>query len=158
MGIDYSAGYADVIEWDQVAQLVPQEAAEFMAVVDKHKSVEDAQHVLAGLARCYQFDPPETDELRTAINCETDAEEDTAMAELQAAYASLRAAFAGATSIAKTTSQLELGIGYHDSQSQGCRGDELDGVYWYVDGAQELSPAGRQFEKLFLRKFFTSWG
>src|SRR5438874_1779855 len=124
MGIDYCAGYADVIEWDAIVQLVPQAAADFLAEIDKHKGNEDVDYVLAGLARCYRFSEEDPEELRSVLSCGALAEEDAAIEEVKAAFKKLRNAFRQATRVAK--SQLELHIGYHDSQNQGCRGDEID--------------------------------
>src|SRR5437899_1112531 len=114
---------------------------------------------------CWPVWPDVTSFLRRIpTNCdrrlyyETEAEEVAAIVEITAAYRSLQVAFTVATSIAATSSNLALGIGYHDSENQGCRGDEIHGVYWYFDGAFELSPAGKKFNGQFERKFFTSWG
>ena len=158
MGIDYCAGYADVIEWDANVELVPQAAAEFMATINKHKGDEDADWLLTGLAKCFQFSDEQEDEIRSVLLCDTRAEEDQAVTEIKSAYRQLQEAFSRATLLAGTQSNLQLNIAYHDSESQGCRGDEVDGVFWCVDGAYELSPAGRQFQDKFERKFFTSWG
>jgi hypothetical protein len=77
--------------------------------------------------------------------------------EILAAFGALGEAFERATTV--DGAGLELGIATHDSQNQGCRGDELDGVYYYIaDGAWQLSSAGRKFRESFLRKHFTAWG
>jgi hypothetical protein len=167
MGIDYSADYADVIEWNAIVELAPEAAAEFMATINKHKGDEEADYLLQHLAFTIQYDlcgDPSREEAPTElINAMSGWHNDEAVdvrvaKEILAAFRKLRAAFSEATNIPTTTSRLELGIAYHDSENQGCRGDELDGVYWYVDGAYELSPAGRKFKRKFERRFFTAWG
>ena len=50
---------------------------------------------------------------------------------------------------------LGLGIGYKEKED---RGDEVDGVYWSVDGVYELTKAGRKWESKICRKFWTNWG
>jgi hypothetical protein len=158
MGIDYCAGYADVIEWNAIVELMPQAAAQFLETINRHKADEDPEYVLAGLARCFQFSEEQEDELRSVLLCDTSDEEDEAVTEIKSAYRQLQEAFGTATLQPGKLSKLRLSIGYHDSESQGCRGDEIDGVYWSVDGAYVLSPAGQQFQDKFNRKFFTSWG
>jgi hypothetical protein len=175
MGIDYSAGYADVIEWDAIEKIVPQVAAEFLETVNKYKGDEDADYLLRHLALTVQYDldgDPSTDkEPAELINAlcgwhEDEADDARVAKEILAAFNELRAAFATATTVSVPGAEpmrversgLSLGIGYHDCESHGCRGDEVDGIYWYVDGAYQLSPAGRKFQDKFQRKFFTSWG
>ena len=158
MGIDYSAGYADVIEWDAIVELVPPAAAEFMETINTHQGEEDIQLLLTGLAKCYQFSEEQDDEIRSVLLCDTRIEEDDAVTQVKSAYRKLQAAFSSATLLPGTQSKLQLHIGYHDSECQGCRGDDVHGVYWCVGGAYELSPAGLKFQDKFERKFFTSWG
>jgi len=42
---------------------------------------------------------------------------------------------------------LDLGIGYHDSDNSGDCYDEVNGVYFFVEGCYQKSPAMEQFEK-----------
>jgi hypothetical protein len=113
--------------WILFWALPPAERAGFLAVIDKYKGVEDSEYLLAGLARCYRFNEADISELRSVLCCQGEAEENAAIAEIQSAYQSLQTAFSAATSIDTTSSRLELAVGYHDSEGQGCRGDEDGG-------------------------------
>jgi hypothetical protein len=162
MGIAYCAGYADVIEWDAVEKIAPQAAADFLAVIDKHGQRD---LLLEGLARTLQYDlchdlssTNKPIELTSELYLDTEEDELKAAQKILAAYAKLQQDFEADTTALPTNSKLTLYVGYHDSEGQGCRGDELDGVYWYVDGAYELSLAGQKYQGKFERRFFTSWG
>ena len=53
---------------------------------------------------------------------------------------------------------LEVFIGFHDSESEGDRYDEVDGVYFAVDGMYELSEAGKKWDGVVERKSFVQLG
>ena len=53
---------------------------------------------------------------------------------------------------------LDLEIRFHDSSSMGDRYDDVDGIFWSLDGVYQLSPAGEKYEKIITRKFFVTFG
>ena len=85
-----------------------------------------------------------------------DAYEAKGVQEVAQALEALKAAFARATAVGD--SHLELSIGYHDAAQDGDRYDEVNGVFWAVDGLYQLSPAGRKFGTKVRRKFFVTFG
>ena len=50
---------------------------------------------------------------------------------------------------------LELSIKYHNKED---RGDEVDGMFWEVDGVYIFSPAGEKYKDKIERKFWTVYG
>ena len=164
MGIDYSACFADVIDWEDVEKLVPAAASSFLAVLDASRGELERDVVLAAFAEsqnCVLPDLPT--ELQQCLLADMSPDDTGAdnhalklAQQLVAALSSLQAAFKAATT--REGAGLSLYVGYHDSENRGCRGDDLDGVYWCVEGAYVLSPAGRAYEYVFERKFFTQWG
>jgi len=71
--------------------------------------------------------------------------------DLVKAYMNLCLAFEKATG-------LTLGLAYHDSESEGDRYDDVDGIYWHVDGMYQLTPAGKKMKKYIKRKNFVQFG
>ena len=123
---------ADVIEWDAIASLCPQEAAEMVAVL-QGISVPDMATALA-------TEEPEwwTDELPAPRR---DA--------IRAAWARLQAAFQKKTRVRHSC--LRLGCGHHNPD-QGGPYDEIAYGFFHLEGCYELSPAGKKFQKLFERR------
>ena len=59
-------------------------------------------------------------------------------ASIEEAWLALQEEFAA------VTGGLTLGINHHDSADCGDRYDEVDGVYWYIEGMYQLTPAGER--------------
>lgn len=165
MGIDYSACYADVIELSEITRIAPQAAEQFAAVLAKYRGGALTVELLESLARTLDEDlggDPSSKATPHVLEGDLSGHhrEEAAPAiarEILTAFCSLREAFRQATIV--DGAGLELGLAAHDSQNQGCRGDEVDGVYYYIaDGAWQLSPAGKKFCNSFSRKHFTAWG
>jgi len=53
---------------------------------------------------------------------------------------------------------LTVFIGYHDSGSNGSCYDAVDGVYWWVDGMYELTPAGDKMKGIVSREGWVTYG
>lgn len=49
-------------------------------------------------------------------------------------------------------------IGYHSADDEGDRYDEINEVYWHMDGVWERTTAGKKYEEEVNRKFFVSFG
>jgi len=128
MGMGYAAAYADVIEDKYIKQFCPKEFEAFTGIVD---------------------------------GCELDLDEFARNAEynfldgydkdLVKAYENLCEAF-------KKETGLEIGLAYHDSGDEGDRYDDIDGIYWWVNGMYELTKAGKKMEKFVERKTFVQFG
>jgi hypothetical protein len=58
----------------------------------------------------------------------------------------------------KKSGGLDLALGFHDSDDRGDRYDEVNGLYWWVDGMYQLTAAGKRFRKDVTRKFFVQFG
>ena len=92
--------------------------------------------------------------------CELDMEEFARNAEYDLddydkdvvkAYKELCSAFENKTG-------LGLNVAFHNSEDEGDIYDDVDGIYWYVDGMYELTPAGKIMEKYVERKNFVQFG
>lgn len=165
MGIDYCACYADVMEWSDIREIAPQAAADFVAVLEKYRGDEAVDYLLEQLARSVNEDlygdlasREIPHQLLSCLDCSPDVKNVALQAqEILNSFRELCEEFRRKTMV--QGAGLELGIGYHDSHNQGCRGDEIDGVYYYIrDGAWQLTPAGKRFGSKFERKHFTAWG
>lgn len=58
----------------------------------------------------------------------------------------------------KRSTGLELGIGYHNSDDNGDRYDDVNGVYFWVDGMYQLTPEGATLKDVVERKSFVTFG
>jgi len=136
MGHGTSACYADVIDVKQVKKLVPVAYKNFIKVLKKQKvDLED-------FARQYQEDDFQNDICLKGwqILCE---------------------AFANATltkCVYGNSTTLTLRIGFHDIDECGDKYDEVNGVFFFVDGMYQLTGAGMKFDNVVTRKFYTQWG
>ena len=55
------------------------------------------------------------------------------------------------------TKGLDLFVGYHDSGVDGDCYDEVDGGYFVVGGVYEKTPAGKRFADQIVRSFFVTY-
>ena len=58
----------------------------------------------------------------------------------------------------KLKTGLDLAIRFHDSDNQGDCYDDVNGVFWDVDGVYQYSPAGEKFKDFIERKFYVTYG
>jgi hypothetical protein len=130
MGMGYGAAYADVVEEKFIEKTCPKELMTFLNAVEDNDNV-----VLENVAKDLQFN------------------EDNGYVtpKIKKAYKALVAAFNKKTG-------LSLGIGFHDSDENGDRYDEINGVYWSVGGVWQLTPAGKKHESHITRSFFVNFG
>lgn len=131
MGFGYGSNYADVISEENVKKICPKEYKAFIDALEK----EDKD--------LYDF----------AIGDQMGEETSNVLGLV---WNNLCVAFRQATTVGNSC--FDLNIGYHDKDSDGDRYDEVDGYFFSVDGAYQLSPAGEKFEKIFDRKFFVTAG
>lgn len=130
MGMGTSACYADVIDVKHVRKMAPGAYKNFRKVLREQK------------VDIWDF--------ASQMNC-NDCEND----KILSAWNLLVNTFERVTMPDHKTEGLILGIGYHEKED---RNDEIDGIFFSVDNAYELTPAGKKFNKLFNRKFYTQWG
>ena len=71
--------------------------------------------------------------------------------EIKEAYEELQQAFYVATG-------LKVYAHYHNHEDEGDRYDEVNGLYFHVEGVYQLSPAGERNKDKIERKFFVTFG
>lgn len=134
MGMGTYANFADTVTGVFVTETCPDEMAGLLKVLAENDYNLDQLAMSA-------TDGDVQGEL------EVDLDEDVALLVLNA-YDGLAMAFLEAT-------ELNLDIRYKKSED---RGDEVDGVFWEVDGAYELTTAGKKYKDKIERKFWTNFG
>jgi len=134
MGMGSYANYADTVTGVFVTETCPDEMAGLLKVLAENDYNLDRLAMSA-------TDGDVQGEL------EVDLDEDVALLVLNT-YDGLAMAFLKATG-------LDLNIRYKDHED---RGDEVDGVFWEVDGVYERTTAGKKYEKQIERKFWTNFG
>ena len=133
MPMGTSACYADVIDVKEVKKIVPIAFRNFLKVL-KQQQVS-------------------LEKFAAAMNCEECENEKNLDA-----WMFLSNAFERATMPDHKTQGLTLRIGYHDKSENGDHYDEVDGVFFHVDGVYELTPAGKKFDKVINRRYYTEFG
>lgn len=131
MGMGYGAGFAEVIDEDDIRKFCPKEFKELDEAI-KHNKMDIDRNDLAMAGNEMNVH---------SLECP----------EIKAAFDNLCEAFHKKTG-------LGLDIAYRDSESDGDRYDEVDGIYWHVDGMWQLTRAGKKMEKHVERKFFVEFG
>lgn len=158
MGMGYGGNYADVVEQAFVEATCPQEWQALQKVLD-HYDIG-----LESFARAYQWEEPDglTDDLDIPEEIDSDDMVDIKnwqeqiLTAVTRAWEALRSAFTQAT--ITEGRGLKLFVGYHDSEDKGGRYDEVDGVFFSVEGVYERTPAGKRFEEHIKRAFFVEFG
>jgi hypothetical protein len=153
MGMGYAAAYVDAVEEEVVRDTCP---TEYQVLVDALRTFGlDMEHA----ARCFMWEPCDTGVLTDDLPVTEDRDHteyaEACVRQVTSAWEALRKAFAAATAVGE--SRLELSIGYHDPDAGRCY-DDVEGLYWHVDGAYEMSAAGRKHEKDIHRSFFVVCG
>ncbi len=127
------ANFAEVVEESFVKEQCPEE---YKRLVDYLKESETD---LDSVSDCL-------DEYRGLDNIDFVTEEQEE--EIRILYKNLLSEFNRKT-------ELFLGIRYHNAEE---RGDEVDGIFWEVNGVYIYSLAGEKFKNKIERKFWTTWG
>ena len=139
MSMDSAAGYADTVNESFVALVAEKELAELMKWFEF--DVKDI-----GEKPELDFDDFARDAMYGELSYGDDRDETVVKA-----YHKLQKAFKKATG-------LSLNLNYHDGENCGSSYDDVDGIYWSVDGVYVLSPAGKKYNKYINRSFFTMFG
>lgn len=120
MGMGYAAAFANVVDENVVKDICPDEFERFESLLK-----EEAEGVDCTIGQiAISLDFGDVDDLSE---------------ELVKAYEILCGKFEQET-------DLSLGIGYHNSQEQGSRYDEVSGLFWWIDGVFILSEAAKRFK------------
>jgi hypothetical protein len=97
------------------------------------------------LIECLDQDNFSMEELAKAISTQQNEE---IPGKSRIAYVCLCGAFQAVTN-------LELSIAFHIAED---RGDEVDGVFWCVDGVYDYTPAGTKYKDKIQQKTWTVFG
>jgi hypothetical protein len=130
-----SASFAETVTNEFVTKTCPEEMAGLLKVLAEN------EYDIDRLAMTSTFGGDIQGEL------EMDLDEDVALLILNT-YDTLAMAFLGVTG-------LDLSIRHNEKDD---RGDEVDGMFWEVDGVYELSVAGKMYKENITRKFWTNFG
>jgi hypothetical protein len=139
-----SACYADVIEAENVKKISPIAYKSFLKVLKTQKvTLED-------FAVQYQRQEVQNEKCLKAWNqLANDFEGKTKVMT----SVNLNGVNSWAYSVG-----LQLGISFHDIDESGDRYDEVNGVFFYVDGVYQKTPAGKEIGDMVERKFYTQFG
>jgi hypothetical protein len=53
---------------------------------------------------------------------------------------------------------LTLSLGFHDSDADGSGYDDVDGLFWEVEGVYTLTKAGKKYQNEIKRAFYVTFG
>ena len=129
--MDTMAGCADVIEESFIEEVAGKQLAEFWKAVDDNSNF--SREEVANDSMCDDLE-------RYGVN-----------SDILSKYRKLQKAFKKAT-------KLSLQLNFHNADESGSRYDDVNGVFWSVDGMYALTPAGKKYQKKVNRAFFTTFG
>ena len=128
MGMGYGANYADIVETKFFLEHCPKEYKALVALLKEYKL--------------------EWQELEVIVRDDFEQAGDILF---KVAYDRFQVACLKATG-------LTPHIGYHSSDDEGDRYDEVDEVYWHMDGVWDRTKAGKKYKDVVERKFFVTFG
>jgi hypothetical protein len=128
MGMGYAAAYADVVTEETIKKFCPKEFENLSNAID------DADDTWDNVAQSLEI-----------------GDDDEVSGNVVIYFRKLQKAFEKKTG-------LSLCIGYHSADDDGDRYDDIDGIYWSVDGMYQLTPAGKKMKKYVERKTFVQFG
>ena len=141
MSMGYGAAYADVITEKRIKRTCPTEMTAFLrAIKDAGSSMENvAQH----LAQDAELDLSHIEDDKEAVKKQE---------AIHKTWRKLQRVFK------RVSEGLALNIGYHNSEDEGSRYDEVNGAFFCVGGVYRLTPAGKRFRRSIKRKFYVNFG
>ncbi|HYQ59666.1 MAG TPA: hypothetical protein VEP29_01350 [Desulfatiglandales bacterium] len=134
MSTTYGANYADTVDEAFVRKTCPKELAAF------EKAKEDVD-----------IFPGESMAFDDALDNHSDVLEEAQYRACKEAYGKLLSEF-------KKKTGLTLMLATHDSENNGCKGDEISGEFWSVDGVWQLTKAGKKYKRQITRQYFVTFG
>ena len=139
------ASYADVITWKAIQRICPRQSAMV------NLALSSAGLTLGTwLAALYYED-------RTLLQDEHPGLSDQRADELMKLFVSLNEAFEKATAVGGKGLTL-CPCHASDAEADGEGAKLVDGGFFHVEGAYDLTPAGRKFRKRFTRVFYATFG
>lgn len=156
MGMGHGSNIVWVIDKKDLKMLVPKEYEGFFS------TLKDCGCSFEKFAEAYRFDDPDTLEFdeRPDGFLATDAQDAADTALVEAAWSELRTAFEKATTTlygAQQKDYLFLHVNFHH-EDEADRYDDITGVFFTVDGMEQLSPAGETFKGIIEQKSFVTFG
>ena len=128
MGMGYSANVVNGVSEEFIKKVAKEEWEKFMAAI-----AADENYSFGDFAKDQQYEDTEdySEEVKTSFKelCE----------------------------VFNKKTGLELYIGYHNGEDGSCY-DDVDGVYWYVKGAYQLTPAGEKYKEYIDKWYFVTFG
>jgi hypothetical protein len=145
MGSGYGAYWADVMKWDDIKNIVPDEAAAF-----------EQQLQAAGVKMDDFCDAMQAEDLgRMNVVADGPDAVSQAIRQIEVAWKRLAESFTRATMV--EGAGLELSPDYHNPEN-GDRYDEVEGGFFHVEGVYQLSPAGKKYGDRIERASFVVFG
>jgi hypothetical protein len=151
MGMGFAGAFADVIKDENLAEIVPEAWSGVLKLLAEDVKEQDwFLTVMAYLwmPDIYGIESIDPDWLKPESAFLNDEDEDVVnkrITEYDWVFDKLRNDFTEATKVGE--SELELCMGYHDSDSSGDRYDEVSGAYFHVDGCYAPTPAAKDLIK-----------
>jgi len=126
MGMGYAGACADVIDVSFIREQCSKELEAFFDTFDPDNDTDLGRQCIEQFAQEYDyqgFSDSDMEKIKDMLD---------AMDALKKAF------------LEKTG--LILSISYHDSEDGGDRYDDVSGVFWYVENAQQYSEAGKMWK------------
>ena len=157
MGMGEFACYAQVIEWNKIKELCPGAASAFVCSLPSGQT-EVPQEFAKGVEHGDWEDLSELFEECSLQDDPMDIEQEAESMrdECIAKWKELCVAFTEATTV--EGEGLTLWCGHHNHDAEGSRYDDIDGVYFAVEGMYQLTPAGERFKDSIQEKRWTVFG
>lgn len=144
MAMGTSACYADVIDVKDVKKIAPISYKNFLKVLKEQKvTLED-------FAKQYQYGDIENLKCEKAWIQLADYFNENTKTIVTIPGKGLSDAY-------RLGEGLQLSIGFHDIDGEGDKYDEVNGVFFSVDGMYCLTPTGKAFNHVVTRKFYTQF-
>jgi hypothetical protein len=154
MGMGHAAAYADVISTEGLKELCPREYGTLLRYLEKYDVNLD---LLAQGVSTEEF--AYLDKLYDSVPTNVKNDEAWVEARIQHILKLLQALCdAFSTTTNDGTCHLELELGYHDSQDEGDRYDDVDGAFWAVGGMYAMTSAGERIKDYVERKHYVVFG
>ena len=130
MGMGYAGACADIVSEDWVKEVAPEELANFKNALEK------VDVDIEVFARDSQYGGSDNVDWGD---------------EVDQTYDALVTKF-------KEVTGLDLDIEFHSTEEDGSRYDDVDGVFWTVDGVYQRTEAGEKHKDRITRAFYVTFG
>lgn len=138
MGMGYGACFADTIQDKFLQKTCPTEYKAFLKALKENNFEYDEYSQIR--VECNGIDEDSEDQTEAGLQKVDDA--------CDALIKAFHAKFPDAG----------LSLGHHDADESGDRYDDVNGHYWEIEKAYQLSPVGRMLKEHLSRDFFVTFG